>query len=188
MYILDGISYTPRATKGHKFLLTCWIIAYNHKFLGSVLVWKCHSSQKDKSSPQKLEGIKKSYLRGYQDSGFPETFGIWANIMYNYIFCFYSRLCIHQSVNVGVCIYFILCKICSYILHHDCSFILFLIIMCVTKSIIFRRRKIVKEVFCSCRYFIYEKANEIDLPSKKQVHSFSIPLLSTYIRKFWFLS
>lgn len=96
--------------------------------------------------------------------------------MYNYIFCFYSRLCIHQDGNIGVCINFILCKICSYILHPDGSFILFLIIKCVTKSIIFRRRKIVKEVFCSCRYLICEKPNEIDFPSKKKSPPF--PYLS----------
>lgn len=127
-------------------------------------------------------GRWKSYFRGLQDSGFPEAFGIWANIMYNYILCFCSRLCIHQNVNIGICIYFILLKF-VYLYYTLTSVLNYTV--CNKKHYF---QKIVKEVFCSCRYFICEKPNEIEPPHKKTSPSLSHTSLSTYIKKFWFLS
>lgn len=127
-------------------------------------------------------GRWKSYFRGLQDSGFPEAFGIWANIMYNYILCFCRRLCIHQNVNIGICIYLILLKFVY--LYYTLTAVLNYTVC--NKKHYFQKINSERSVLFMQIFYMWKAKWNRAPPTKNPVPPFPIPLLALTSKNFDF--
>lgn len=138
------------------------------------------------ATAQNLEGIENPILEAIKTQDFQRHSGSEWILCIIISFVFTAGYAFTKTLTLAFALILFFAKIVHIFYTLSCSFILFLIIKCVTKSIIFRRRKIVKEVFCSCRYLICEKPNEIDFPSKKKSPFFPYLSLAHTSEKFDF--